>query len=293
MGQRDFARIAAVALATSLGLGGCFATRVVQTDTLVSYEVLHAPVAPPAIPADAVVAAPTSGPPGTTWMQPYWLWSGGQYTWRVGRWIPTLPGYAFLQPRWRMTRGAWAMFGGGWVDPDGHLVATPPPAPETPEATSASYGTPTRETPTCQASTDPAPPTTATAAPIDQPAPRRRLDHTVTLGHLTYGSGRRARDEPDEPEPSRADARHADTSASAPSAPPAVVYVPRAPTTVRVGPSYASSAPSYAPAPSEPAPRAAAPSTSSAPAPSSGGSYGGRPVYSSGATTSGERTVRP
>lgn len=203
MGQRDFAVIIAMAVVMTGALSGCFTTQLVRTDTMVSYELLRAPMAPPAVPEDAVVLAPSAAPAGSTWMEPYWQWYGGQYTWMTGRWIPTVTGYAFLQPRWARTHDGWAFSGGGWAEPSGRIIAAPPAATmRLPSATaSATCGDVARDP-----SPTPADATMATAAPMpSEPRSHARVDHTVTLGHRSYAPLRIARD-PDDGSDERASA---------------------------------------------------------------------------------------
>ncbi len=267
MGQRKFWVIVAVVLATAMSVSGCFTT-VMRTDTLVSYEVIEAPVAPPPVPADAVVVAPSPAPPGATWMAPYWQWSNGQYTWMVGRWIPTLVGYRYLAAHWVPRGRGWGMEGGGWADDDGRIVATPP--------ATATVGTHQCD-PSSVVVASPAPslPTHAEASP-----PRRtRIDHTVTLGHQYYGDPRTGSRDDDAPATS-GDERvssgwvtgsGARTTAPVIIAPPVVYHTRPAPSyaSPSYGSSYASSAPSYG-------------SSSS----SSSTSMGSRTGYGSGQTSS-------
>jgi hypothetical protein len=295
MGQRDFSAIIVCAIVASGLLPGCFTTQLVRTDTVVTYDVIRAPIAPPAVPAGAVVAAPSPAPSGMTWMAPYWTYSGGQYSWIQGRWVPTLAGYGFLQPYWRATRGGWALVLGGWTDAMGRIVATPPP-----DLSSSRTGYETCET---------SPPDSPGAAWREPGGgddhPHARVDHTVTLGHHYYTTRAHADAEADGASSgASASASHASSTGttSATTTMGAPRYVSR---TYSAPSSYASSsssssssAPSrtgYSSSSSSTSSRTGYSSSSSSSSSSSGGggSWGSRTGYSGGSTSIGSTTSAP
>ncbi len=298
MAQRDHGtRAAAWVLFAAGALPGCYTAQLVRTDTIVTYDLIEAPTAPPPVPADAVVAAPSSPPSGMIWMEPYWQWYGGQYAWVVGRWIPVLAGYTFVQPRWHAVRDRWAMSGGGWADPSGRVVATPPPASTRFGARQCGDVSPQASTaapvvaPPVVADVDVAPGPPAAPAPSGLPVRR-----TVTLGHLYYGSARRDRDDHDDdaPRASRADASSTPSASPGPSS-----SSPRITTSPRTTPTHASSSSgsSSTTSDSSSSSRTGYPTSSSSAAPSSSGStsFGSRTGYASPdpSTGSGTRSVRP
>jgi len=287
MGPRNFAPILALAIFAS-ALSGCFTTQLVRTDTLFSYEVIHAPYAPPAPPSDAVMAAPSPAVAGSTWMAPYWGWAGGQYTWVIGRWIPTLTGYLFVPPRWRETSGGWALFGGGWLDPNGNLVASPPPDP--------SITAPSR----CTAMQEP--PTSVATSTYAEPPPRRtRIDHTVVLGHHSYGSARSARSDADAAPEASTDAtseRASPTWITTPTYAPSRGYVVSSPSYRSVPPTSGGYATPPSSAGSGVSERTgyptSSPSSSSSSSSSGSASFGSRTGYTTGVGgSSGRSTSAP
>jgi hypothetical protein len=191
-----FSSIALLAALAATATSGCFTT-LVRTDTLTAEELYAAPVGPPQLPEDAIVSAPSPAPAGATWEEPYWLWYGGMYTWMPGRWIPTMSGYAFHQPHWVSRDGHWLFSGGVWTDASGQIVASAPPQTAVGPAQGTTVGG-FVEAPVV-ATAPPSAPTSTTIITGDatpEVEHHGRLDHTVTLGHLYYGSPRRSHDEP-------------------------------------------------------------------------------------------------
>jgi len=280
-----FSRIVVLAATLACLTTGCFTT-LVRTDTLTSYELYSAPVAPPPVPSDAIVVAPEPAPAGATWEQPYWLWYGGAYTWMPGRYIPTLGPYVFHQPRWVARDGHWVFSGGVWTNAEGQIVASAPPQTAVGPTQGLTVGGFVASPTTC-APTSSMPsartPTLAAADVAPEPAYRGRIDHTVTLGHLYYGTPHVAHDDAAPPSsPSPSPGTHADHGT-----PYGYGYGYGTVITGRMpmyGASRVYSAPSR-PAPSAPPPPSA-PMRSSAPAPSFGGTFS-RPSFGPGPSHGG------
>jgi hypothetical protein len=113
--RHSLARFApwALVLAATLGLSAC----VVAPLPGPQYggdpgPVVISPMAPPPMPAEAVVAAPA---PGYIWIGGYWGWAGGRHVWTPGRWTAPRPGYHWQPRRWSQGPGGWHQHGGYWA----------------------------------------------------------------------------------------------------------------------------------------------------------------------------------
>jgi hypothetical protein len=71
---------------------------------------VYAPVAPP---APVVEVQPVIPFAGAIWINGFWNWGGGRYSWVPGRYERPRPGYNWEPRRWSQSgRGNWQMQGG-------------------------------------------------------------------------------------------------------------------------------------------------------------------------------------
>ena len=103
----------------ALGLAGCvvapphYAGPVVAEPAVYPAQPVYAPMAPPAVYAEAPPPLPY---PGAIWISGYWNWYGGRHVWVPGRYERPRPGYTWHPHRWEPgPRGGWELRGGGWV----------------------------------------------------------------------------------------------------------------------------------------------------------------------------------
>lgn len=70
-------------------------------------------VAPPPPPRTVVVV--TAPRPGLVWIAPYWRWTGQDYVWVEGEWVPERVGYAYTPAHWTQTPSGWVFEAGIWT----------------------------------------------------------------------------------------------------------------------------------------------------------------------------------
>jgi len=68
-------------------------------------------VAPPAPQVEVYGTAPY---PDAIWIEGYWEWNGGAYTWRTGHWEKARHGYRWVPHAWHREGNAWRFHGGHW-----------------------------------------------------------------------------------------------------------------------------------------------------------------------------------
>ena len=74
---------------------------------------VHAPVAPPAPPAEAT---PLVTAPAAVWTPGFWQWSGSGWMWVAGSWqLPPTANLRWQPPRWVYRGGVFVFVPGGWV----------------------------------------------------------------------------------------------------------------------------------------------------------------------------------
>ena len=74
--------------------------------------VLVAPMAPPPVVVEPVIAAPA---PGYVWIGGYWSWVGSRHVWTRGRWEAPRAGYRWVPRTWERGPNGWHQHGGHWA----------------------------------------------------------------------------------------------------------------------------------------------------------------------------------
>jgi hypothetical protein len=53
--------------------------------------------------------------PGWIWSPGYWRWTGRNYIWIEGRWLPLRSGFRYIPAHWEQVGGAWLFVPARWV----------------------------------------------------------------------------------------------------------------------------------------------------------------------------------
>jgi hypothetical protein len=110
MGRLKFPHraVASAALLGLAGLFGCGSNYGPRTGVSAAYV----DRGPPRNRVEVRGAAPGSG---VVWLGGYWRWTGRDYDWVPGRWVPIERGYRSWSPgRWRHSRQGWYWVDGRW-----------------------------------------------------------------------------------------------------------------------------------------------------------------------------------